>query len=67
MVCLGALRIDTGKRKVPLDSSSLHAWQSRICDRIESSLDSLGGMHPSVSGLNRYTDIAKDKCLPSHS
>lgn len=63
MVCLGAPCVDTGKRKVPLDSSSLHVCQLWICDRIESSLDSLGRVNPSVSGLNCYTDIAKDECL----
>lgn len=63
MVCLGAPRIDTGKRKVPLDSSSLHVCQSWISNSIESSLDSLAGMNPSVSGLNCYTDIAKEKYL----
>lgn len=63
VVCVWSPHIDTGKRKVPLDTSSLHVCQSWICGRTESSLDRLGGMNPSVSGLNCYTDTAKDKCL----
>lgn len=43
---------DTGQRAVPLKSSSLRVCQLWLSDRIESSLDRLGGMNLSISGLN---------------
>lgn len=63
LVCLEAPCTQTGQRTVPLKSSSLHVCQLWVSNRIESSLDRLGGMNVSVSGLKCFTDTAKDKCL----